>query len=433
MRESVVRVLPAAIALAMAGAAGVAQGSGFQLMEQNASGLGNAYAGQAAAAENASTIFWNPAGMTRLPGRQASGAINFIKPQSEFSNTGSAPATPLNALGGNGGDAGDLAVVPNAYLSWQLSPQWWVGLGVTVPFGLKTEYDPTWIGRFQGRTAEIKTIDVNPSVAFKVSDAVSIGAGISYQKAEVKFQRATLLGAPFPVGTEGNIDLNIDDSSWGWNLGALFTVAPSTRVGLTYRSAIEHDFEGPLRVTGPGGILIAAPDSRLTAELPATLSVGVAHQVNPRWEILGDVTWTQWSSIKSLPLIATSTSAVGASGATLDTFNFQFRDTYRIGVGANWSWRNDTQLKFGIAYDRSPVTDAFRTVTLPDGDRIWLAVGVKHRLSKQSTLDVGFTHILIDDPAINMRRNTEVPPRGNVVGQYDSNVNILSAQFTYSF
>ena len=427
MRECVMRALPAAVALVMAGSAGMAQGSGFQLMEQNASGLGNAYAGQAAAAENASTIFWNPAGMTRLPGRQVSGAINLIKPQSEFSNTGSAPP-PTLPLGGNGGDAGDLAIVPNAYASWQIAPQWWVGLGITVPFGLKTEYDPTWIGRFQGRTAEIKTIDVNPSVAFKLSDAVSLGAGISYQKAEVKFQRATFLG----LGTEGDVDLNIDDDSWGWNVGALFNIAPATRVGLAYRSEVEHDFTGPLRVSGPAG-LIAAPSTRLTAELPATLSVGISHQLNPQWELLGDVTWTRWSSIKSLPLIATSASGLGPSGTTLDTFNFQFRDTYRIGVGANWNWRNDTQLKFGVAYDKSPVTDTFRTVTLPDADRIWLAIGVKHRLSKQATLDVGYAYILIDDPSIAQRRNGEAVPRGNVVGQYDSNVNILSAQFTYSF
>ena len=286
MRTYKVRTLSAAIAVAMAGAAGIAHGSGFQLMEQNASGLGNAYAGQAAAAENASTIFWNPAGMTRLPGRQASGALNIIKPKTEFANTGSAAPTPLNPLGGNGGDAGDWAFVPNAYFSWQLAPQWWVGLGVTVPFGLKTEYDPTWLGRFQSRSAEIKTIDVNPSVAFKLSDAVSIGGGIGYQKAEVKFQRATLLGAPFPVGTEGNIDLNIDDDSWGWNVGALFNIASTTRLGLTYRSGIEHDLTGPVRVTGPGGIAIAAPSSRLTAKLPATFSVGVAHQLNPRWEML---------------------------------------------------------------------------------------------------------------------------------------------------
>jgi long-chain fatty acid transport protein len=428
MKEFEMRVLPAAIALAMAGAAGVAQGSGFQLMEQNASGLGNAYSGQAAAAENASTIFWNPAGMTRLPGRQASGALNIIRPKSEFSDTGSAPP-PGSTLGGNGGDAGDWAFIPNTYLSWQLAPQWWVGLGVTVPFGLKTEYDRSWMGRFQGRLAEIKTIDVNPSLAFKLNDAVSFGGGISYQKAHVKFQRATFL-AP---GVEGDVDLNIDDDSWGWNVGAMFNMGPATRIGLTYRSAIEHDFEGPLKVTTAGGVLIAAPETRLTAELPATTSLGFAHQVNPQWEILGDVTWTQWSSIKSLPLIATSASGPFAPGATADTFNFQFRDTYRVGVGANWSWRNDTTIKFGIAYDKSPVTDTFRTVTLPDADRFWLAVGVKYRMSKQATLDVGYAHILIDDPAIAMRRNTEVPPRGNVVGQYDSNVNILSAQFTYSF
>lgn len=422
-----------AVASALVAFAGGAQASGFQLMEQNASGLGNAYAGQAAAAENASTIFFNPAGMTRLPGIQASGALNIIRPKSEFTNTGSAAPTPLNPLGSNGGDAGDWAFIPNTYFSWQLSPRWWVGLGVTVPFGLKTEYDTGWIGRFQGQLAEVKTIDVNPSVAFKLSDAVSLGGGISIQKAQVKFQRSTLLGAPFPAGSEGRINLKIDDASWGWNVGALFNLGQATRIGVTYRSAIEHDLEGPLTLIGGVATLVAAPNTRLTAKLPDTVSWGIAHRINPQWELLGDVTWTRWSTIKALPLLAASPSAIGATGATLDTFNFQFKDTYRIGVGANWNWRSDLTMKFGVAFDKSPVTDTFRTVTLPDEDRVWLAVGAKYRMSKQATLDVGFAHLFVNDPSIAMRRNTEAPPRGNVVGQYESNVNIISAQFTYSF
>jgi long-chain fatty acid transport protein len=422
-----------AVAVALAGSAGVAQGSGFQLMEQNASGLGNAYAGQAAAAENASTIFWNPAGMTRLPGRQFSGAINLIKPTAEFTDSGGS-ATPLGLPvgpgGTNGGDAGDLAVVPNLYLSWQMSPTLWLGLGVTVPFGLKTEYDQSFIGRFQSQSAEIKTIDINPSIAFKLNDMVSLGAGISYQRAEVKLDKSALL--PLPGPTESRASLDADDDSWGFNVGALFNVGPATRIGVAYRSSIEHDLAGSLRFSAPG--FSTANNVGLTAELPDTFSVGIAHQLNRTWELLGDVTYTKWSQIKALPLVTTSGSAVAPAGATVDTFNFQFKDTWRVGVGANWKWRDDFTWKFGVAYDKSPVTDQFRTVTLPDSDRTWVAVGGKYQMSKQATLDFGYAHLFIKDASINQQRGVGAPPfQGNVIGNYEASVDILSVQFSYNF
>jgi long-chain fatty acid transport protein len=432
MKNSIRKVVPAAMALAVSSFAGLAHGSGFQLMEQNASGLGNAYAGQAAAAENASTIFFNPAGMTRLPGKQVSAAVHAIRAQAEFTNSGgSAAPLGLASPGGNGGDAGDWAFVPNGYLSWQMSPRLWLGLGLSVPFGLKTEYDEGWVGRFQSQLAEIKTIDINPSIAFKLNETVSLGAGISYQIAEVKFRRSAIL----PPGAEGRVNLDVEDNgSWGFNLGAMFNLGTSTRVGVSYRSTIEHDLEGTV-ITRGGAVGTQVNSVKLTAELPDTLSVGLSHRLNPKFELLGDITYTRWSEIKALPLVATSTSLVGATGATLDTFNFQFKDTYRIGLGGNYQWSDAMTLKAGVAYDKSPVTDFYRLATLPDADRFWVAIGAKYRMSRQATLDFGYAHIFIDDPSIRQVRG--VAPgsdlRGNVIGNYDSNVNIFSAQFTYSF
>jgi long-chain fatty acid transport protein len=298
----------------------------------------------------------------------------------------------------------------------------WLGLGLSVPFGLKTEYAAGWLGRFQSRRAELKTLDINPSVAFKVSDAVSLGAGVSYQKADVKVDRSTFLGVEFPAS------IKLEDESWGFNLGALFTLSPATRIGVTYRSAIEHDLTGSAVVTG-----VAAPSVRATAELPDTISWGIAHQFNPKWELLGDITYTRWSSIKGVPIVATSTSALGVAGTTLDTFNFQFRDSYRIGVGANWMWRDDFVLKFGVAYDKSPVEDRFRTVVFPDNDRIWLALGGKYRMSKQAVLDFGYAHLFMKDAPINQLRGLGIGGQGNVVGNYDNAVNIFSIQYSHSF
>jgi len=420
-----------AVALTAGGTAGAAYGSGFQLMEQNASGLGNAYAGQAAAAENASTVFFNPAGMTRLPGRQASVAINAIGPSAEFTNSGGSTAPlGLASPGGNGGDAGGWAAVPNAYLSWQLTQQLWFGLGLSVPFGLKTEYDQGWVGRFQSQLSEIKTIDVNPSIAFKVNDVLSIGAGISYQRAEVKVNRSVILVPPF----ESHTRIDIDDSRWGYNLGVLVNLSPATRIGLTYRSAMDYDLDGTIVFTSVPVLGTARNPVRANAELPDTISWGIAHAFNPRWEGLADVTYTRWSKIKAVPLVTTGASPIAGTGVTLDTFNFQFKDSYRIGVGLNYQWSDRFTLKLGAAYDRSPVEDRFRLSFLPDSDRTWLAIGGKYRMSKQATLDFGYAHIFVKDGSINQQRGVATPPlQGNVIGNYDNYVNLLSAQFTYAF
>jgi long-chain fatty acid transport protein len=411
-----------AVSAALAGIAAGAQATGFQL-EQNASGLGNAYSGQAAAAENASTIYYNPAAMTRLPGTNASAVFTFIGPSVKFSDSGGSSAPGgLPSPGGNGGDAGGWTLAPKGYFSYQLDGRVWLGLGVSVPFGLKTSYDEGWLGRFQSRHAELRTVDVNPSVAFKVNDAVSLGAGLSFQWAEIKVNRSSFLGVELPSS------MKLDNWGWGFNLGALFTLSPATRIGVTYRSKVEHDLSGTATVTG-----VAAPSVRADADLPDTISWGIAHQLNPEWELLGDVTYTRWSSIKRVPIVTTDASALGVSGTTLDTFNFQFKDGYRVGVGANWLWRDDFVLKFGVAYDRSPVEDPFRTVVFPDTDRVWLAFGGRYRMSKRAVLDFGYAHLFMKNAPISQLRGAGIGQQGNVVGNYDNMVNILSIQYSHAF
>lgn len=418
------KIICLSVYCALAAMAGQATASGFQLMEQNASGLGNAYAGQAAAAENASTLFFNSAGMTRLQGRQVSGAIHLIRPSSEFNNSGTSTAPgALTSPGGNGGDSGGWAAVPNAYLSWQIDPKWWLGVGISVPFGLGIEYDQGWVGRFQVQKAGIKTIDINPNVAYKLSEAVSLGAGISFQHAEVKIDRSAF------VGTEARSTLRLEDNSIGYNLGAMFNLSPATRIGLSYRSSIKHELSGTAAVSGVG----SAPIST-TAKLPDTLAWGISHQLDPKWQLLGDITFTQWSKIKQVPITTTAASALGVSGRVLDTFAFEFKDTFRVGVGTNYRMRDDFTLKLGVAYDKSPVVDAFRTATLPDNDRIWLAIGGKYQASKQLTLDFGYAYIMVQDASINRLGGLGAGGQGNVVGTYSNpNVHIISAQASYSF
>ncbi|HSG22462.1 MAG TPA: outer membrane protein transport protein, partial [Azonexus sp.] len=160
MKTLTLRTVPALLLAIFSGAASAAA---FQLWEQNASGLSTAYAGSAAVADNASTVFFNPAGMTQLPGIQLSAGVTGVGPSYKFNNDGS--TGPLLGNGGNGGDAGRWSAVPNAYVSWQLTPNLFLGLGISAPFGLATEYeDENWVGRLQSIKSEIKTVNYNPSI-----------------------------------------------------------------------------------------------------------------------------------------------------------------------------------------------------------------------------------------------------------------------------
>jgi long-chain fatty acid transport protein len=421
-----------ACAAVLAVLSGEVSAAGFQLLEQNVSGLGNAYAGQAASAQDSSTIFFNPAGMAQLPGRNAVGAVHFIKPSVEFTNTGSSSANPLLPLGGNGGDAGGWAVLPNLYYSWQVNPQVFVGVGVNAPFGLKTEYDPTWVGRFHGIESELKTVNVNPSFALKVSDSLSVGAGVNFQWADAKLTNAVSFGA---LG-EGVATVKGDDTTWGWNAGVLFSPGPATRIGVAYRSSMGYKIEGSASFAGrPAALAGIVPDGPITADvrLPATASLSLFHRVNPQWDLLADVSWTGWSSIKTINIVRTN-------GQLLSTTPFEWRDTWRFSAGANYHVDNAWTMRFGLAYDQSPVSDAERTPRVPDTDRTWVAIGAQYRMSKQLALDAGYAYLFVKDSSSDLCNAAQAAGnpaacagKNNLVGTYENDVNILSVQLRYSY
>jgi long-chain fatty acid transport protein len=430
-----------------------AQGAAFALSEQGVSGLGNAYAGAAAAAEDASTVWWNPAGMARLPqGKHLLLGGHLIVPSTKFSNNGSVPASASNpALAGNGGDAGDSALVPNAFFVMDLDAAWSAGLGINVPFGLATEYDSDWVGRFQGIRSEVTTLNINPSVSWKLSERASLGFGISYQRAEIDLEQAVnysgiafgaggagLLGAVGGPGVEGRNTTSVDGDAWGFNVGALFDVTPATRVGVHYRSSLDYETTGSTSFTNVPAAFAGVPalaagtsngDVKLDLETPASLSISAAHKATDRLELLADATWTEWSRIKQLPVVRTSGPA---SGSTLDTLSFNFDDTWRFAIGANYRLNGAWTLRAGAAFDQSPVPNAEdRSVRLPDEDRYWLTLGATYRPSPVSRLDFGYAFINVKDADINNDQSARA--RGTVTGTYEGTVNILSVQYEHRF
>lgn len=403
----------------------VSSAAGFALIEQNASGLGNAYAGAAAAAEDASTIYFNPAGMVMIPGRQVVIAGHGIRPRAKFDNGGSIAPTG-KALGGEGGDAGDWAIVPNAYLSWMLTDRLSLGIGVNAPFGLKTEYEDDWIGRYQALLSELKTINVNPSVAFKVNDRIALGAGLNYQRAEAELTRAVNFG---PAGS-GKVKVEGEDTgSYGWNVGALFTLTPDLRVGVAYRSHIKHKLEGDVTFQRPPLVPpAAAPDGPIYAKatLPETVSLSVFQRFDERWDFMGDVTWTRWSRFETLDVYR-------KDGTLLQSTPENWDDSFRVSFGLSYRLNDAWKLRGGVAYDETPVSDRYRTPRIPDESRTWVALGAQWKPTNAIAVDFGYAHLFVKDASINDDQGTGVAGSGLLRGKYESSVDIISAQVAFSF
>lgn len=397
--------------------------------------------------------FFNPAGLTRLSGRQLVVSGNLVNSSVKFSNAGSvAPALPPGgALGHSGGDAGGWALMPVTYLSWQFSPNFYAGIGFNTPFGLKTEYDGGWMGRFYALKSEAKSLNINPNLAFKVSEALSVGAGVSYQYFQNELTNAVNYAAvaaggcapqPACIGpaiaavgaqTEGIAKLKGDDGAWGFNLGAMVNLGPDSRIGLAYRSSIKHKLTGTAAFSNRPGILAAAvPDGPITSELklPAYFSLGLAHQINPRWQLVADLGWTQWSTFQTVNVVRAD------SGALLSSLNFRWRDTWRIGIGLNYRVNEPWTLRFGTVYEQTPTNNVDREPRLPDPNRFWLAAGAQYRLNKQEAIDIGYVGSVrttgINQTLPNIPASTAAAS-GQLMGNVDNNVHIIAIQYRRNF
>lgn len=411
-------------------ATGNAMAAGFALQNQNGAGTGYAYAGSAAVAEDASTIYFNPAGMLYLSeGHHVSGALTVLHRSLEFSDKGTnalrvaAPPVPAYPLGTDGGDAGGNSLVPAAYWAMSVNKDLRLGLGISPTFGNATEWDDTFIGRYQGNYSEIKAININPSIAFRVNDMVSLGFGVNYVKFEADLRGMQPVTALLPRTVDVESKLSGDDSGWGWNAGAMFQLTPATRVGLTYRSTIDLDVNGKVEA-GPG-----STPAKVSIELPDTASLAISHQATDKLQILADYTWTGWSSIPRLKV------QHGTAGVTLTDEYLGFKDSYRVGLGMQYQYTDALRLRAGVAYDQSPVRNAAdRTVRLPDSDRTWLAVGFNYKLSKQTSVDAGYAHLFFDKEKIDRRTVLGTNQTAQFVrGSFDTSVNIFSAQLNHAF
>ncbi len=442
-------VLSLAVAGIFAGSVSQAHASGFALIEQSASGLGNSFAGAAASAEDASTIYYNPAGMSLLKGpTELSMGLAYINVSTKFSDGGSLPSgTALGGvnpaaprpLGGTGGEAGGPAFVPNFYVAADIAPDWKAGLGISARFGLKTQYDADWLGRFQAIKSELMTLNINPSLSWKANDKLSLGGGVSYQQIDAELTSAVNYvavafaaagaGAAAAVpaaNAEGTVTVNGSDGAWGYNVGAMFQATPDTRIGVAYRSSIKYHVTGGVSFQNAPALLgnLNTPVT-LDIKMPDSASLALHQKLGSSVTMLADVTWTGWSKIKDLTIVRNS-------GVVLSSTPENFKDTYRYGLGFTYRHSDAWSFKVGAAIDQSPVNDTDRTPRLPDQDRTWLSFGAKYGISNDTTLDVGYAHLFIKDASINQNAGNTTA-NGLILGSYKASVDILGVQFAHRF
>jgi len=341
-------------------------------------------------------------------------------------------------------------------------------VGVTAPFGLKTEYNSDWLGRFQGVKSEVKTVNVNPALSWRATDTLAFGLGVDWQRIDATFtsqvnysaglgqaaqtaaQQGLIPAALVPViigatpGLEASSSVKGDDSAWGWNIGVLYDVSPSTQIGAHYRSSLKYHIDGNVSFGTPAlpvlppalapvvGQLAGAVNAQLAnggvksnIELPDIVNASIFHRFDNKWDLMADVQWTRWSTITDLTFTRTT-------GSVLQSTPENFDDAWRVSVGANYRYNDSWLFRGGLAWDQTPVNTADRTVRLPDEDRFWFSIGAQYRISNNLRVDGGFTYIMANKANINQNAGSTAA-YGLVLGKYDANVTIFGAQFDYSF
>ena len=420
---------------------------GFALEQQSVSNMGYAFAGGAASAEDASTIFWNPAGMTRLPRRQAVLGLNAIYGDARFNDQGTtSPAGPAFPItGGNGGNPVGLNWVPNLYFATDIGTGVKAGIGINSPFGLKTKYPSDWMGRYHAIDSVLKSLNINPSLAWKVGDGLSLGAGIDFQYFDATLSNAIDYGAACfavfgpaacagagiaPQSKDGIAKVSGDSWGMGWNAGVLFELSPAARLGVGYRSSIRHEIKGRATFDNPAlapafaALTAGAQDTgaRSTLKTPDSLSVSLYGDVTPKWSLLADFTWTRWSRFNELRVRFDN----GAPDAVTPE---NWRNTMRISLGAGYRLDGRWTLRGGMAYENSPVRDEFRTPRIPDNAHTLLGLGANCKFSQADSLDIAYMHAFVKDAPVDVT----APGAGTLSGTYKVSADVLSLQYAHNF
>jgi long-chain fatty acid transport protein len=435
-------LLPAAILLCLASQGAFA--SGFQLKEDDAAGLGRAYAGSTSAPDDAAVVVNNPAAMIDLKAPVIQGDVTGVNFSTKFHGGGTdAIGQPL--AGGDGGNGGVTKAVPSLFFAMPVSDRFAVGAGVTVPFGFETNYNPGWVGRYEALDSRLQSIDITVSAAYALTNQFSVGASIIGQRTSANLTQAINFGSilavnpALPPGTflpqsaDGYGKVKGNDWGYGWQLGFLWKATDADRIGLNYHSKIDHTLTGNATFGVPANvspIFAASPvpvfqDTKASADFdtPAYAEASWWHTLNQQWSFGADVGYTHWSSLKGL----TVQYANVAQPATTEVFNWD--NSWFGSIGAEYKLDRAWTLRGGLAIDGTPTSATTRDPRVPDATRRWVTVGLGYKPNDNWNFDVGYAHLFVNDAHVQ-----DVSATGDsLVGYFDNSGNLLAASAQYKF
>ena len=419
---------------------------GFGILEQSAEGTGVAYAGSSTGYGDGSSLYFNPAAMSQLEGTVTSAGLHVIAPSAEFNDQGSTVSGFPN-IGGNGPDGGEVGLVPNLYAVHQLG-DFNVGFGVNAPYGLATEYDRTWAGRYQGVKSELSVLNFQSGVSYNITPNIAVGANLGAYYADAELTNAIDFGS-IAFGTLGATTasslgfapqandgfLKVQGSDWApaWGLGGLITYGPENRnrIGLNFRAKSTlhlHGDQAEFTVPQQAQILTSMgtftnTGVRASATLPESLTMGVQHWLTDEVVFLYESSWTRWSHFRDLRLRFDNPAQ--PDSVTQENWH----NSWRHSVGARYVPGNKWTFSTGFTYDRTPIQDDnFRTPRIPDADRYWLAGGAGYEINDDLSVNLSYAHLFVPD-----ERSNTVGPTGDIlVGEWDSSVDIVSLSIVWT-
>lgn len=464
MQKNTRRLSILAVAVVGVIAAGQASASGFQLRENSVKNIGKAYAGSTVA-NDGSSVYNNPAAMVNAGGNLFQADVAGIDLTAKFSGSGTY-ATGLPISGGNGGDPGSLTAVPAMSAIFKMKGNLEglsLGVGLDAPYGLKTEYEKGWIGRYQATTSSVKTVDLTLSAAYQFSPMVSGGIGLVYERIDVT------LGKDIPFGTilagvnpalintpDGNSTLKGRNNAVGFIAG--LQVKPSDRftIGYAHRSAIRHHINGNADFTTPAAFqgmqpgfralsanpaLPAAQRAQLavlgngfvdakgnaSVSTPSTDTLSADWKVSDRVNLYGEVQQTGWSSLKSVDITFSNPYQPASSEA------FNWKDSTFVSVGVDYKLNDAFTVRGGVGFDKTPTNNTDRTPRLPDNDRTLVSVGASWNATKSLSVDAGYTRVEIKSPTINLPVNVAAGRYNSLQGSYKGHADVFGIAASYKF
>jgi long-chain fatty acid transport protein len=413
--------------VAILGACTSAGANGIALNEQSASSAGTAYAGRSSSALDASTIYGNPAGLTKLKRSEISGGAAVVSVSDDISNAQS------SAAGTNKGDSVPLGVVPFVYMSTPLDDRFSFGLGLYAPSGLINDYENSFQGRYHGSYSTTKEVTLQPTIAYRINDYVSIGGGPTINRFTAKLKNDLATGA-LNNGQDTEVTIKGDDTALGYNLGILFDLSEATSWGINYHSKVDYHLEGHTEVAGSPSVIPLDGNykSKIDITMPESVDTSITHHFNNRWTGYLGTTWKRWSRIEKVETNNSGLSPLGeAAGLGRMTEEMNWRDTWSTAVGASYQWNPQWLLRAGYAYDPSPITNADRSVRIPVGNRQAVTLGGAYSPNSDLTIDFAYGYLWDSKVSVNQSNNSGLQPQYSA--NYNNSANGVSVQATYRY